>query len=162
MSSECIVEYCYRTRLWGKLMFSICLFSGGGGIPLVSATWSWYFPWGYPWSLVPGPFLGGYPWSIPGPFLGRGYPRRACSLRVCPVRPLVGGYPIQAYIGEYPWTGQGSPPVQDRSTPPPPPPRRAGYAGGTPLVVTQEDFLVLMNLFFRSFRQRSTLSAFLR
>ena len=70
-----------------KVMFSVCLFIGGG-VPQGQGLWSSgprSFLGGTPWSLVPGLFQGSTP-VRPVDGEGRGYP----------VRPVARGYAIKA------------------------------------------------------------------
>ena len=117
---------------------------------------------GYP---IPGPG-GGYP--IPG--MDGGTPFQAWTERGTPLfRPGMGyphldlgwGTPIQTWDGIPPgqdWMVTVHPPTRTEWGTPPPPIRRQSSiantcyaAGGMPLALTQEDFLVLFNLYFLPF-----------
>ena len=113
------------------VMGNVCPFTGGagGGTP------------------VPGSFSGEYPvpGSFPGPFLGGGTPVLE-GVEVTLSQP--GGTPGQGYPCSKDKTGV--PPA--RTVVPPSPPRASTcyVAGGMPLAVTQEDFLVLNSFFSTS------------
>ena len=149
---ECHVqnELFSRPHGEGYVFTGICLSSGGRRrVPLVTG----------PWFLIPGPFLGeGYPWSmVPGPFLGE-----EVFLAFDPRSlPQGKGFPWSLVPGHFLGGGKpqsdprtGVPPLGRTRTPPHPSPQtgpgqasphmpRTGYgAGGTPLEVRQEDFLI--------------------